>query len=120
MTTPRERTQAVLQTRKFLRNLANNDELPVAVRLEAGRLLRHYPGSVHVSCAATAWPSHFGPEHPEQAHPAQPSYLELLAHVRGDSLGVAGATAAMSDDEVRALVDESQRLLPDTPRRGTP
>jgi hypothetical protein len=59
MTTPRERTLAVLQTRMFLRQLANDDELPVAVRLEAGRLLRHYPGSVH------------------------PSYLELLEQVRG-------------------------------------
>jgi hypothetical protein len=79
MTTPRERTLAVLQTRKFLRKLANNAELPVAMRDEACSLLRHYPGSVHVSCAAAAWPSHFGPEYPEEAHPAQPSYLRLLS-----------------------------------------
>jgi hypothetical protein len=81
VTTPRERTLAVLQTRKFLRELANNDELPVAVRLEAGRLLRHYPGSVHIGYAAVSWPMHFGHEHPEH-EPPTPSYLELLEQVR--------------------------------------
>lgn len=80
MTTPRERTLAVLQTRRFLRQLANMEDLPEAIRLEAERLLRHYPGSVHISYAAVAWPSHFGHEHPEHEPPAT-SYVELLAQV---------------------------------------
>lgn len=104
MTTPRERTLAVLQTRRFLRRLANMEDLPEAIRLEAERLLRHYPGSVHIGYAAVAWPTHFGHEHPEHEPPA-PSYLQLLAHVRGEGqLDVAGAVAAMSDEDVRRLL----------------
>jgi hypothetical protein len=104
MTTPRERTLAVLQARKFLRQLGARTDVPEDVRREADRLLRHYPGSVHIGYAAVSWPMHFGHEHPEH-EPPTPSYLQLLAHVRGEGqLDVAGAVASMSDEDVRRLL----------------
>lgn len=49
MTLPSERTNAVLRTEDFLRRLASPynpgglKKIPIAVRVEARRLLRHYP-----------------------------------------------------------------------------
>lgn len=43
MTLPYERTRAVVHTRKFLKELLLNVELPSEIRAEAKALLRHYP-----------------------------------------------------------------------------
>ena len=44
MTTPDERRRTLVQTGAFLKELRGNRALPEAVRQEAHRLLRHYPG----------------------------------------------------------------------------
>lgn len=43
MTTPLERTRAVLHTREFLVELAGNVDLPQKIRADARHLLRHFP-----------------------------------------------------------------------------
>jgi len=43
MTTVHERTRSVVQTRDFLRELANDNTLPETLRTQARVLLRHYP-----------------------------------------------------------------------------
>ena len=51
MTMPRERTQAVLRTERFLIDLRDPKKyprVPKAVREEASRLLRHYPSKYHI------------------------------------------------------------------------
>lgn len=59
MTTPAERTRAVLDTRQFLQTLAAPDEISVAglVRTVAIGLLRHYPLEVDISISASAAPA---------------------------------------------------------------
>ena len=62
MTTPEERTRAVLETRRFLRTLAVADEITVAglVRTAAIGLLRHYPLEIDICISASALPSIWG------------------------------------------------------------
>lgn len=63
MTMPAERTRAILQTRQFLQSLSTGDwetELPVEVRREAQRLLRHFPSASDVELAHLALPTWFG------------------------------------------------------------
>lgn len=43
MTTPFERTRAVIQAHAFLIEITQDLSLPEAIRQEAWRLLRHYP-----------------------------------------------------------------------------
>jgi hypothetical protein len=43
MTLPSERTQSVIQTEAFLRELSRSPLIPEEYRNEAKRLLRHYP-----------------------------------------------------------------------------
>lgn len=45
MTLPDERTQAVVETRRFLTSLLSNRRVPAEVRGRALTLLRHYPNS---------------------------------------------------------------------------
>lgn len=80
MTTPNERTRAVLATRRFLQELCasgNGPNVPKSVRASARQLLRHYPDAWHIDIAAVAWPMAWAPASPQQV-PA-PSYLDLLA-----------------------------------------
>lgn len=58
MTTPRERTKAVVDTRKFLLILASADEVTVRglVQTMAMRLLRHYPLDIDLEVSAAALP----------------------------------------------------------------
>ncbi|MFM0152888.1 BPSL0761 family protein [Paraburkholderia sediminicola] len=58
MTTPTERTKAVLDTRHFLQMLANADEvtIPGLVQTVAAGLLRHYPLHIDLSVSASALP----------------------------------------------------------------
>lgn len=45
MTTPYERTRAVIETSDFLLRLTRDQSLPETVRSEARLLLRHYPAA---------------------------------------------------------------------------
>lgn len=88
MTTPEERTQAVMQTKRFLEQLcfdgSTSYEVPEEIRRTARRLLKHYPGAAHLDQAAVAWPSSWTAVRGEGAQTDQhaPSYLELLARLR--------------------------------------
>ena len=48
MTMPCERTRAVNNTRQFLVDLQSDLSAPDAVRKEASRCLRHYPGEYYM------------------------------------------------------------------------
>lgn len=63
MTMPDERTRAVVHTAEFLRELTMpsvTPKVPHAVREEARRLLRHYPGRGDMRLAHTVMPQWFG------------------------------------------------------------
>ena len=63
MTTPDERTRAVLHTKDFLVELMSSERtpgVPEAVRSEARRLLRHYPGPRELDLAHQTLPMFFG------------------------------------------------------------
>jgi hypothetical protein len=66
MTTPEERTKAIVDTRNFLRTLASADEIaiPGLVQTVAASLLRHYPLDVDLDVSASALPGIW-------AHPIQ-------------------------------------------------
>jgi len=53
MTLPYERTRAVVQTEEFLLTLIDPKQtprIPLAIRQEAHRLLRHYPRKFEMEC----------------------------------------------------------------------
>lgn len=58
MTTPSERTAAVLRTRAFLMELANPsvDAIPPDVASIAQSLLRHYPGLADIELTCAMYP----------------------------------------------------------------
>ena len=68
MTTPYERTKAVIDTREFLRTLATAEEISVAglVQTLAVRLLRHYPLDVDIDASASAAPGLWAPPYRER------------------------------------------------------
>jgi len=62
MTLPDERYSAVVQTAKFLHSLCYSSEIkrvPLAIRQEARRLLRHYPSEWDMRIVAEEMPSIF-------------------------------------------------------------
>jgi hypothetical protein len=64
MTTPFERTRAVLETKSFLLKLVDTKRLPrvpKSVREHAQYLLRHYPSYLDIDTAHTTSPDLFGP-----------------------------------------------------------
>ncbi len=48
MTMVHERTRSVVQTRDFLRDSSRDSSLPESIRLQAERLLRHYPEAADI------------------------------------------------------------------------
>lgn len=63
MTTPEERTRAVLKTRQLLLDLANparTPNVPEALRQRAETLLRYYPEAADMKIACRACPHWFG------------------------------------------------------------
>ncbi len=63
MTMPNERRYAVNNTRQFLLDLLDSKKtprVPSAVRKEAGRCLKHYPGEYYMKEAQKMAPSIFG------------------------------------------------------------
>lgn len=59
MTTPHERTRAVVQTKSFLEELLSAPALPDLMRRQALVLLRHYPGMSELVLASKALPHLF-------------------------------------------------------------
>ena len=62
MTLPDERYRAVIQTAKFLQSLSYSSEIkrvPLAVRQEARRLLRHYPSEYDMKKTSETSPDIF-------------------------------------------------------------
>jgi len=63
MTMPNERRNAINHTRRFLVALMDpkkTPKVPSAVRKEASRCLKHYPGEYHMEQAEQLAPSVFG------------------------------------------------------------
>lgn len=62
MTTPYERTRALVQTRNFLQRLASlgEDAIPISLLNEAEALLRHYPQLAKIELVHKALPMFFG------------------------------------------------------------
>ena len=60
MTLPYERRWAVDTTRQFLVDLQSDLSAPEAVRKEASRCLKHYPGDYYMDMAAELAPAVFG------------------------------------------------------------
>ncbi|MCC8402011.1 hypothetical protein LJ655_08910 [Paraburkholderia sp. MMS20-SJTN17] len=63
MTTPVERTKAVIDTREFLNTLAEAGEISVKglVQTRAEHLLRHYPLDVDLGVSSAALPDVWAP-----------------------------------------------------------
>jgi hypothetical protein len=61
MTTPDERTRALVHTKAFLQELQVSDELPISIREAARALLRHYPSLPQIELAHWSLPAFFGP-----------------------------------------------------------
>lgn len=64
MTTPDERTRAILETKEFLEQLLDPVQtpgVPHEVREYGRKLLRHYPGRANIRLAHLALPNFFGP-----------------------------------------------------------
>jgi len=63
VTMPNERRWAIINTEKFLRDLMDpkkTPRVPSAIRKEAYRCLRHYPGEYHMLKASEEAPGLFG------------------------------------------------------------
>lgn len=87
MTTPDERTRAVMQAKAFLQELCETErfpDVPAEVRRQAHVLLRHYPSAEHLDFAAVAWPQWWAPAGKEAS--GAPSYKELMSHWRGSQV----------------------------------
>lgn len=64
MTTPYERTRAILETKQFLHDLAQVPQVPKAIKQAALTLLLHYPTLLDIEAAHMALPDVFGPVPP--------------------------------------------------------
>ena len=67
MTIPYERTRAILETRRFLREIVNPGDtprVPKRIREMARQLLRHYPGYAEIELSHKALPHLYGPVPP--------------------------------------------------------
>lgn len=90
MTTPRERTKAVTDTRELLQMLAAADEITIGglVQTVALRLLRHYPLDIDLDVSAAALPGVWAaPAHRRPGSTAAPE-CQRGNHGKGDSDGI--------------------------------
>lgn len=55
MTTPTERTRAIRQAGELLRDIFQSEAVPEALRVRAGRVLRHYPEEWQLHMLAEEW-----------------------------------------------------------------
>ncbi len=65
MTTPYERTRAVLEAKDFLERIQHAPEVPLTLREEARKLLRHYPTVSCIQLSSLALPNTWAPVLPE-------------------------------------------------------
>lgn len=65
MTTPCERTRAVIDTREFLQQLRDTPEVRPEFREQARKLLRHYPIRSCIQLASLALPNTWASVLPE-------------------------------------------------------
>ena len=80
MTIPYERTRALIETKLFLLNLVDKEQLPHipdSVRQHADYLLRHYPSYADIELAHRALPDLYGPVPPYQRLQAKTGITEL-------------------------------------------
>jgi hypothetical protein len=75
VTTPDERTRALLETKTFLQSLMSSEEtpgVPEQVRRDARWLLRHFPNALELHSAHLACPRLFAATRPRpEASPEQ-------------------------------------------------
>jgi hypothetical protein len=79
MTLPDERYRAIMQTARFLESLSYSSEIkriPLAVRQEARRLLRHYPSEYDMNKVSQTSPDVFQ-EHMEPLYRMIKQYEEI-------------------------------------------
>ncbi len=80
MTTPYERTRALVLTKEFLQCLMSlgEDVVPLAISIEAEALLRHYPTLQDIETAHKANPEVLGPAPPFQRMHVNPAIRDVL------------------------------------------
>ena len=80
MTTPYERTRALVQTKDFLRQLTSlgDDAIPLSMQVEAEALLQHYPTLQEIETAHKSNPEVYGPVPPFQRHIPNPEIQGVL------------------------------------------
>ena len=80
MTTPFQRTKALVLTKELLRQLSSlgDDAVPIGLAVEAEALLRHFPTLADIELAHKANPEVFGPVPPFQRVIQNPEILGVL------------------------------------------
>ena len=109
MTTPYERTRALIETKSFLQELQDPKlapRVPAAVREIARKLLRHYPSYYDVELAHKSLPCRYGPVPPfsRLAGGEQQMKCEVCVYVQSEAADgrlVVGTTCVRCGREVR-------------------
>jgi hypothetical protein len=83
VTIPFERTRAVIQTREFLQALQTTPRVPTTVRVEALRLLSHYPELTDLDKAHQGAPDFWGPVPPFSRLPRASDVYSFIAVTKG-------------------------------------
>lgn len=80
MTTPFQRTKALVLTKELLQRLASlgDNAVPLSISAEAEALLKHYPTLLEIDAAHRASPEIFGPSPPFDRHTPNPEILGIL------------------------------------------
>lgn len=89
MTTPFERTRALVQTKEFLEALLDPKQTPrtpLWMRQRARLLLKHYPGLCEIEMAHKALPDEFGPVPPFSRLAASPPTIGVIDAMRDSEL----------------------------------
>jgi hypothetical protein len=110
VTTPSERTRAVLHTREFLRWVKSADltaEVFAQMKREARLLLRHYPSSVDMEIAHLSCPMWFGASLDSRSSMAPDEVERLATDLAADEPGsfenASGRDSPAASEQVAAL-----------------
>lgn len=126
MTTPYERTRALLETKSFLQELQDpklTPRVPAIVREIARKLVRHYPSYYDIELAHKALPMIFGPAPPFSRLTGDPQTVGVIAAAKSGSLqiGKSGVLRATTVAAARALMTQDMAAgHRETPDVGTP
>ncbi len=84
MTTPFERTRALVLTSEFLLRLASRgaDAVPLSISAEAESLLKHYPTLADIEAAHKERPDIYGPSPPFDRYTPNPEILAIIDATR--------------------------------------